>query len=103
MINANGETIYTNAELAYELGISPATVNACAKRLYGHGVIPHWTLNQAKRICEYIKSISIEEDTRRLAMLHEMVVEVMGSEFSLDDSDTRKRIDKDIHKAKEAV
>lgn len=99
MINANGETIYTNAELAYELGISPATVNACAKRLYGHGVIPHWTLNQAKRICEYIKSISIEEDTRRLAMLHEMVVEVMGSEFSLGDSDTRKRIDKDIHKA----
>lgn len=41
MINAKGETIYTNAELAYELGISPATVNACAKRLYGHGVIPH--------------------------------------------------------------
>lgn len=97
MINAKGETIYTNAELAYELGISPATVNACAKRLYGYGVIPHWNLDQAQRICEYIKSISIEEDTKRLAMLHEMVVNVMGEGFSLDDADTRKRADKDIH------
>lgn len=97
MINAKGETIYTNAELAYELGISPATVNACAKRLYGNGVISHWNLNQAQRICEYIKSISIEEDTKRLAMLHEMVVNVMGEGFSLDDADTRKRADKDIH------
>jgi hypothetical protein len=99
MINANGETIYTNAELAYELGLSPATVNACAKRLYGRGTVPHWTLNQAKRIVEYIKSISVEEDARRLAMLHEMVVEVMGEGFSLDDSDTRKRCDNDIYKA----
>lgn len=97
MINAKGEMIYTNIELAYELGISPATVNACAKRLYGRGVIPHWNLNQAQRICEYIKSISIEEDTRRLSMLHEMVVSVMGEKFSLEDQDTRKRIDKDIH------
>jgi hypothetical protein len=99
MINANGETIYTNVELAYELGLSPATVNACAKRLYGHGTVPHWTLNQAKRIVEYIKSISVEEDARRLAMLHEIVVEVMGEGFSLDDSDTRKRCDNDIYKA----
>ena len=34
MINTNGEWIYTNAEIAYELGLSPATVNAIAKRLY---------------------------------------------------------------------
>ena len=101
MINANGETIYTNAELAYELGISPATVNACAKRLYGRPVIAHWTLNQARRIVEYIKSISIEEDARRLAILHEMVEEVMGKDFALDDADTRKRCDRDIHNAKE--
>ena len=33
MINAKGQVIYTNAEIAYELGISPSTVNACAKRL----------------------------------------------------------------------
>ena len=44
MINAKGETIYANAEIAYEIGISPATVNACAKRLFGNGRIPHWTL-----------------------------------------------------------
>lgn len=97
MINAKGETIYTNPELAYELGISPATVNACAKRLFGHGVIPHWNLNQAKLICEYIKSISVEEDAKRLSILHDMVVEVMGDGFSLDDTDTRKRVDKDIY------
>lgn len=28
MINTKGEWIYTNAEIAYELGLSPATVNA---------------------------------------------------------------------------
>lgn len=97
MINAKGETIYTNAEIGYELGISPATVNACAKRLFGHGTIPHWNLNQAKLICEYIKSISVEEDAKRLSILHNMIIEVMGEGFSLDDSDTRKRVDKDIH------
>ena len=96
MINAKGETIYTNAEIAYELGISPATVNACAKHLFGYDVIPHWTLNHAKLICEYIKSISVEEDARRLSMLHDMIVEVMGGEFALDDADTRKRVDRDI-------
>nr|DAX53887.1 MAG TPA: replication initiator protein [Caudoviricetes sp.] len=34
MINAKGEVIYTNAEIAYELGLSPATVNAIGRRLY---------------------------------------------------------------------
>jgi DNA-binding CsgD family transcriptional regulator len=37
MINAKGEVIYTNAEIAYELGLSPATVNAIGKRLFGNG------------------------------------------------------------------
>jgi len=100
MINAKGETIYTNAEIAYELGISPATVNACAKRLFGYGVVAHWNLNQAKLIVEYIKSISVEEDARRLSILHDMVVDVMGGEVNLDDADTRRRVDKDIHKRK---
>ena len=96
MINSKGEVIYTNAEIAYELGISPATVNACAKRLFGNGCIPHWNLNQAKLIVEYVRSISVEEDAKRLAALHNMVVEVMGEGFSLDDADTRKREDKDL-------
>ena len=38
MINAKGETIYTSAEIAYELGLSPATINACGRRLWGHGM-----------------------------------------------------------------
>ena len=97
MINSKGEVIYTNAEIAYELGISPATVNACAKRLFGNGCIPHWNLNQAKLIVEYVRSISVEEDAKRLSALHNMVVEVMGEGFSLDDADTRKRADKDLH------
>lgn len=41
MINAKGEVIYTNSEIAYELGLSPATVNAIGRRLFGNGRIPH--------------------------------------------------------------
>lgn len=96
MINAKGEVIYTNAEIAYELGLSPATVNAIGRRLFGNGRIPHWTLNDAKLIVEYIKSISVEEDARRLSVLHDAVHEIMG-DCKLDDADTRKRVDKDIH------
>ncbi len=95
MINAKGETIYTNAEIAYELGLAPATINAVGKRLFGTRV-PHWTLNDAKRIVEYIKSISVEEDSKRLAVLHDVIHEVMGG-CKLDDTDTKKKIDKDIY------
>lgn len=99
MINAKGETIYTNAEIAYELGLSPATVNACAKRLYG-GCVPHWTLLQARRIAEYVRSISVEEDAKRLAILHETIAEVMQGVTLSDDEDMRKRVDKDINLVK---
>lgn len=99
MINAKGETIYTNAEIAYELGLTPTTINAVGKRLFGGGRIPHWTLNDAKLIVEYIKSISVEEDAKRLSALHQVVYEVMG-DCKLDDVDTRKRIDGDTHLAR---
>ena len=99
MINAKGEVIYTNAEIAYELGLTPATVNAVGKRLFGNR-IPHWTLNDAKLICEYIKSISVEEDAKRLTALHNVIREVMG-DCKLDDDDTRKRVDRDIYIRKE--
>lgn len=102
MINAKGETIYTNAEIAYELGISPATVNAIGKRVFWNGVIPHWTLNNAKLICEYIKSISVEEDAKRLAALHDVVVEVFGGVPCLDDAETKTSVNKDIY-LKEAI
>ena len=96
MINAKGEVIYTNAEIAYELGISPSTVNAVSKRLFGGGCIPHWTLTQARLIVEYIRSISVEEDAKRLAALHDMVVGVMGEGFSLDPDVMAKQEQKDI-------
>ena len=96
MINSKGETIYTNAEVAYELGISPATVNAVGKRLFGGGKVPHWTLNDVKLICQYIKSISVEEDAKRLAALHSVVENIMGSD-SLDDEEVKARVRKDIH------
>lgn len=102
MINAKGQEIYTNAEIAYELGISPATVNACAKRLFGAVRIPHWTLNDAKLICRYIKSISEEEDAQRLLALHEAIQEIMNG-TKIDDADTRKRVDNDIHKKEEPL
>lgn len=96
MINAKGETIYTSAEIAYELGVSPATINAVGKRIFGSGRIPHWTINDARLICEYIKSISVEEDAKRLAMLHDVVESIMGGK-KLEDVETRKQVDKDIH------
>lgn len=102
MINAKGQEIYTNAEIAYELGISPATVNACAKRLFGTVRIPHWTLNDAKLICRYIKSISAEEDAQRLLALHEAIQEIMNG-AKLDDNDMRKRVDNDIHQKEEPL
>lgn len=95
MINAKGETIYTNAEIAYELGLTPATINAVGKRLFGVR-IPHWTLNDARRIAEYIKSISVEEDAKRLAVLHDVIQEVMG-DYKPDDADTKQRINKDVY------
>ena len=96
MINSRGETIYTNAEVAYELGISPATVNAVGKRLFGSGRVPHWTLNDVKLICQYIKSISVEEDSKRLSALHSVVEDIMGSE-SLNDEEVKARVRKDLH------
>ena len=96
MINSKGQTIYTNAEIAYELGISPATVNACAKRLFGGVRIPHWTLNDAKMIVRYIKSISAEEDSKRLLALHEAIQEIMNGEV-LNDVEVRKSADKDLN------
>lgn len=97
MINSKGETIYTNSEIAYELGLSPATVNAVGKRLFGNR-IAHWTLSDAKLIAEYIKSISVEADAMRLARLHEVLSEVMGDTQKMTDEETRKRVDKDLHR-----
>lgn len=94
MINTKGEWIYTNAEIGYELGLSPATVNAIGKRLYGNK-IPHWTITEVKRIIEYIKSISVEEDAKRLNLLHETVVNC-GYEKQ-NDEELKERVRKDLH------
>lgn len=96
MINSKGETIYTSAEIAYELGISPATVNAVARRIWGGGRINHHTLNDCKLICEYVKSISVEEDAKRLNALHEVVESVFGGE-KLDDAVTKEQVKKDLY------
>ena len=70
MINAKGEWVYTNSEIAHELDIAPNTVYAIGKRLFGRTVIPHWTLDQAKTIAEYIRSMDAVEEGQRLAALH---------------------------------
>lgn len=101
MINAKGETIYTNAEIAYELGLTPATINAVGKRLFGGGKVPHWTLNDARLIVEYIKSISVEEDAKRLSLLHDMVEGVMQDTEKMTDEEARRRVNGDIHLRKE--
>lgn len=97
MINAKGEWIYTNAEIAYELGLSPATINAIGKRLYGN-MIPHWTITDAQRIIEYIKSISVEEDARRLALLREVVAK-SGYEKQ-EDEKLKEQVRKDLYKVR---
>lgn len=96
MINSKGEVIYTNAEIAYELGISPSTVNAVGRRIWGGGRIAHWTLNDVKLICEYIKSISVEEDAKRLKALHDVVENIFGDE-KLDDETTKNQVKKDLY------
>jgi len=98
MINAKGEIIYTNAEIAYELGLTPATINAVGKRLFGGGRVPHWTLNDARLIAEYIKSVSVEEDAKRLSLLHETIDGIMQGTEKMTDEETRKRVNKDLHK-----
>jgi predicted Zn-ribbon and HTH transcriptional regulator len=95
MINTKGEWIYTNPEIAYELGLSPATVNAIGKKLYGNK-IPHWTIDEVRRIIEYIKSITIEEDEKRLNLLRETIKEC-GYEKQ-DDKDVKKRVSKDLYR-----
>lgn len=97
MINAKGEWIYTNAEIAYELGLSPATINAIGKRLYGNR-IAHWTITDVQRIVEYIKSISVDEDARRLALLRE-VVATSGYEKQ-EDEELKEQVRKDLYKVR---
>ncbi len=97
MINSKGETIYTSAEIAYELGISPCTVNAIGKRIFGSGRIAHWTLNDSKLIVEYIKSISVEEDAKRLSALHNMVASVYGGQTPLNADEISQRVKRDLH------
>lgn len=94
MINTKGEWIYTNAEIAYELGLSPATVNAIGKKLYGNK-IPHWTALEVRRIIQYVKSISVEEDEKRLQVLRDIVAEI--GYVKQDDAEVRKNVKKDLH------
>lgn len=97
MINTKGEWIYTNAEIAYELGLSPATVNAIGKKLYGNK-IPHWTALEVRRIIQYIKSIksiSVEEDEKRLQVLRDIIAET--GYVKQDDEEVRKNVRRDLH------
>ena len=98
MINTKGEWIYTNAEIAYELGISPTTVNAIARRLFGSGRIAHYTIKDAVLIVEYLKSISVEEDAKRIALLHEKIGSIWKSNMS--DEEARHQVDKDLYMVK---
>lgn len=98
MINTKGEWIYTNAEIAYELGISPATVNAVGRRLFGGGRIAHWTINDVKLIAEYLKSISVEEDAKRLALLHNTIDQLQMP--SLNPDDVAEKVKNDLHGVK---
>lgn len=80
------------------LVLPPATINAVGKRLFGSGRVPHWTLNDARLIAEYIKSISVEEDAKRLSLLHDTIEDIMRGTEKMTDEEARKRVGKDLHK-----
>jgi hypothetical protein len=94
MINTKGEWIYTNAEIAYELGLSPATINAIGKKLYGNK-IPHWTALEVRRIIEYIKSITVEEDEKRLQVLRDIIAEVGYTKQ--DNEEVKRNVRRDLY------
>lgn len=94
MINTNGEWIYTTAEIAYELGLSPATINAIGKKLYGNK-IPHWTALKVRRIIEYIKSITVEEDEKRLQVLRDIIAEVGYTKQ--DNEEVKRNVRRDLY------
>ena len=94
MINTKGEWIYTNAEIAYELGLSPATINAIGKKLYGNN-IPHWTALEVRRIIEYIKSITVEEDEKRLQVLRDIIAEVGYTKQ--DNEEVKRNVRRDLY------
>lgn len=96
MINAKGEWIYTNAEIAYELGISPSTVNAIGRKLFGGGNVWHWTIANIELMLEYIKSISVEEEGKRLRLLHETVERVGFDNAYANDLSMRIKNDRRI-------
>lgn len=98
MINTKGEWIYTNAEIAYELGIAPTTVNAIGRRLFGGGRIAHWTIKDATLIVEYLKSISVEEDAKRLSLLHEKISDIWQSDMTAEEA--ARQVDKDLYMVK---
>lgn len=94
MINTKGEWIYTNAEIAYELGLSPATINAIGKKLYGNK-IPHWNALEVRRIIEYIKSITVEEDEKRLQVLRDIIAEVGYTKQ--DNEEVKRNVRRDLY------
>lgn len=94
MINTKGEWIYTNAEIAYKLGLSPATINAIGKKLYGNK-IPHWTALEVRRIIEYIKSITVEEDEKRLQVLRDIIAEVGYTKQ--DNEEVKRNVRRDLY------
>lgn len=94
MINTKGEWIYTNAEIAYELGLSPATINAIGKKLYGNK-IPHWTALEVRRIIEYIKSITVEEDEKRLQVLRDIIAE--AGYTKQDNEEVKRNVRRDLY------
>ena len=69
MINANGEWLYTCAEVGDALGINPNTIRAAAKRLFGRTCSTHFTLEQCRKIKAYFESITAEQEEMRIKAL----------------------------------
>ena len=69
MVNANGEWLYTCAEVGDAMGVNPNTIRAAAKRLFGRTSSMHFTLDQCRKIKAYFASITAEQEEIRIKAL----------------------------------
>lgn len=76
------------------LAFLPLQSMRLAKKLYGNK-IPHWTALEVRRIIEYIKSITVEEDEKRLQVLRDIIAEVGYTKQ--DNEEVKRNVRRDLY------
>lgn len=76
------------------LAFLPLQSMRLTKKLYGNK-IPHWTALEVRRIIEYIKSITVEEDEKRLQVLRDIIAEVGYTKQ--DNEEVKRNVRRDLY------